>query len=320
MCQIPVGTQTADEIIDKILALPEGTQALPDGAAGAARARRSTRRCATRFAAAGYVRMRVDGKSYSVDEPPAIDHRRKHAVEVVVDRVIVRGQPARRGSPTRWRRRWTWAAACCTSPMSTTTRPEPDWNVERFSQHFACDQLRPELRAAEPASLLVQQPARLVSHLRRAGRAARGQPGAADPRSAAVAAAGRPRRLAGADERTSRSRASPRRWPGTPASRWTRPSSNSSRHSNALILHGSGEAWIDAAIRAAEGEAAAGERALRFQYKGLFPAIDEAARVSLAYRQRLDHLVSEVPCCLPRLAAAAGRRRRGCASARIGRH
>ncbi len=36
-CDIPIGTQTADEIIDKILALPEGTQALPDGAAGAAR-------------------------------------------------------------------------------------------------------------------------------------------------------------------------------------------------------------------------------------------------------------------------------------------
>ncbi|MCS6852659.1 MAG: excinuclease ABC subunit UvrA, partial [Gemmataceae bacterium] len=35
---------------------------------------------------------------------------------------------------------------------------------------------------------------------------------------------------------------------------------------------------------------------VRFQYKGLFPAIDEATRVSPAYRHRLDHLVSEVPC------------------------
>ena len=38
----------------------------------------------------GFVRIRVDGKSYNVEEPPAIDHRRKHLVEVVVDRVIVR--------------------------------------------------------------------------------------------------------------------------------------------------------------------------------------------------------------------------------------
>ena len=40
--------------------------------------------------AAGYVRIRVDGQTYSVDEPPEIDRRRKHRVEVVVDRVTVR--------------------------------------------------------------------------------------------------------------------------------------------------------------------------------------------------------------------------------------
>src|SRR5262249_10463767 len=34
----------------------------------------------------------------------------------------------------------------------------------------------------------------------------------------------------------------------------------------------------------------------RFQYKGLFPAVDEASRVSFVYRQRLEHLVDEVPC------------------------
>src|SRR5438128_4377430 len=38
----------------------------------------------------GFVRMRVDGRSYNVEEPPTIDHRRKHEVEVVVDRIVVR--------------------------------------------------------------------------------------------------------------------------------------------------------------------------------------------------------------------------------------
>src|SRR5262249_28493007 len=51
------------------------------------------------------------------------------------------------------------------------------------------------------------------------------------------------------------------------------------------ILHGTGEAWIELD---ASG--------IKFQYKGLFPAIDEISRVSPAFRQRLDHLVSEVPC------------------------
>src|SRR5207248_1376876 len=69
-------------------------------------------------------------------------------------------------------------------------------------------------------------------------------------------------------------------------------------------LHGTGEAWIP--LRPAEdaGSAAKKQRGKsetqssgpRFQYKGLFPAIDEASRVSFVYRHRLDHLVSEVPC------------------------
>src|SRR5204863_9812055 len=35
---------------------------------------------------------------------------------------------------------------------------------------------------------------------------------------------------------------------------------------------------------------------LKFQYKGLFPAVDEASRVSWVYRSKLEHLVDEVPC------------------------
>src|SRR5262249_54306989 len=52
------------------------------------------------------------------------------------------------------------------------------------------------------------------------------------------------------------------------------------------ILHGTGETWLTLADRPE----------LKFQYKGLFPSIDEASRVSTPYRQRLEHLVDEVPC------------------------
>ena len=104
-CDIPVGTQTADEIIDKILSLPEGTKLY----LMAPLERRGQEKYETlwdEMRRSGFVRMRVDGKSYNVDEPPTIDHRRKHLVEVVVDRVIVRRQSAdahrrRRGSGAR---------------------------------------------------------------------------------------------------------------------------------------------------------------------------------------------------------------------------
>ena len=46
----------------------------------------------------GFVRMRVDGKSFNVSESPTIDHRRKHAIEVVIDRLVVRHQELKRTS------------------------------------------------------------------------------------------------------------------------------------------------------------------------------------------------------------------------------
>src|SRR2546423_12634676 len=39
---------------------------------------------------AGYVRLRVDGQSYNIEEPPSIDHRRQHVAEVVIDRAIIK--------------------------------------------------------------------------------------------------------------------------------------------------------------------------------------------------------------------------------------
>jgi excinuclease ABC subunit A len=73
------------------------------------------------------------------------------------------------------------------------------------------------------------------------------------------------------------------------------------------ILHGTGETWLPISRDAKSSERSAkrvrtfrsedsASRLIKFQYKGLFPAVDEASRVSFVYRQRLEHLVDEVPC------------------------
>src|SRR5207244_7830666 len=60
------------------------------------------------------------------------------------------------------------------------------------------------------------------------------------------------------------------------------------------LLHGTGETWVP--LEESRGRSAGRTAGPHFQYKGLFPAIDEASRVSFVYRHKLDHLVSEVPC------------------------
>ncbi len=88
-CNVPIGSQSADEIIAKIMARPAGTKmflAAPLEIRVGERYETLWDECR----ASGYVRVRVDGQTYSIDRPPAIDRRRKHDVEVVIDRVTVR--------------------------------------------------------------------------------------------------------------------------------------------------------------------------------------------------------------------------------------
>src|SRR5262249_25682534 len=61
-----------------------------------------------------------------------------------------------------------------------------------------------------------------------------------------------------------------------------------------LLLHGSGDAWFALDLESASRRRTAVSP--RFQYKGLFPALDQASPVSPASRNGLEHLVTEVPC------------------------
>ncbi len=74
------------------------------------------------------------------------------------------------------------------------------------------------------------------------------------------------------------------------------------RHRRA-ILHGTGAAWFTV-------PASDGRPEFSFQYKGLFPAIEEASRVSFLYRSKLQGMVDDVPC-----AACMGARLRDDAAA-----
>ena len=136
-CGIPIGTQTADEIIDKVLSLPEGTK-LYLMAPLERRGQEKYEALWDEVRRTGFVRMRVDGKSYNVEEPPAIDHRRKHLVEVVVDRVIVRSNQRTRIADAVEAALDLGRGVMHVAHVDDT-KAEPDWRVDRFSQHFACD-------------------------------------------------------------------------------------------------------------------------------------------------------------------------------------
>ncbi|HEX5860372.1 MAG TPA: excinuclease ABC subunit UvrA, partial [Nocardioides sp.] len=94
-CGAPIERQTPQQIVDKVLALEEGRrfQVL----APVIRGRKGEyielfRQLQTQ----GFSRARVDGETYTLDQPPTLDKQKKHTIEVVVDRLAVKGTAKRR--------------------------------------------------------------------------------------------------------------------------------------------------------------------------------------------------------------------------------
>jgi excinuclease ABC subunit A len=86
---LPLEAQTISQMVDHVLNLPEGSKLML--LAPVVRNRKGEHlQLFDELRAQGFVRARVDGVVYDLDEVPALELRRKHTIEVVVDRIKVR--------------------------------------------------------------------------------------------------------------------------------------------------------------------------------------------------------------------------------------
>ncbi len=86
---LPISAQTVSQMVDRVLALPEGTRLLL--LAPVVRGRKGEyRKELAEWQRAGFQRVRIDGETYLIEEAPALDKKYKHDIEVVVDRLVVR--------------------------------------------------------------------------------------------------------------------------------------------------------------------------------------------------------------------------------------
>ncbi len=85
----PLSAQTVQQMVDQILARPEGERLMLLAPLVAAR-KGEYQHLLTELNAQGFVRARIDGSLHELDAPPQLDAKKKHDIEVVVDRFRVR--------------------------------------------------------------------------------------------------------------------------------------------------------------------------------------------------------------------------------------
>jgi excinuclease ABC subunit A len=92
---LPIESQTVSQMVDRIMALPEGTRLYL--LAPVVRGRKGEyRKELAEFGKKGYQRVKVDGAFYEIADVPALDKKFTHDIDVVVDRLVVRPDIATR--------------------------------------------------------------------------------------------------------------------------------------------------------------------------------------------------------------------------------
>ncbi|MFO1073577.1 MAG: excinuclease ABC subunit UvrA [Geminicoccaceae bacterium] len=92
---LPIEAQTVSQMVDRLLALPEGTRLYL--LAPIVRGRKGEYRKELQdLLRRGFQRVKIDGELHELDEPPALDKKRKHEIEVVVDRIVTAPDLAQR--------------------------------------------------------------------------------------------------------------------------------------------------------------------------------------------------------------------------------
>jgi excinuclease ABC subunit A len=140
-CGRPIAGQSLDQIVEQILALPEGTRFTVN--APVVRDRKGEfRDVLEELARDGFTRVKVDGEQRLLEDPIELDKKLKHTIEVVVDRLVMKPD---------LRQRLTQSVETATSlAEGLVAVDEVDGDSHLFSENFACPEHGVSLPELEP--------------------------------------------------------------------------------------------------------------------------------------------------------------------------
>ena len=147
-CGKVISQQTLDQITDKVLSLPEGSRV--QVLAPIVRAKKGEHQKVFENAKkSGYVRVRVDGIIYDLSEPIDLEKQKKHSIEIVIDRLVVRSDIRRRLADS------IEMALHLAEGIVTVLNGEEEM---MFSQNYACEECGVSLEELSPRMFSFNNP------------------------------------------------------------------------------------------------------------------------------------------------------------------
>jgi excinuclease ABC subunit A len=135
-CGQAINPQTVEQIVDQVLAHPEGTRI--QVLAPLVRGKKGTHEKVFEQARkAGFVRVRVDGAVLDLQDVPPLDKNRKHDVAIVVDRIVVRPDQASRLADSVATALQHAEGLVVVQVLGSREQPDASHDL-LFSEHYAC--------------------------------------------------------------------------------------------------------------------------------------------------------------------------------------
>ena len=153
---VTLAASTVSEMVDRVLGLPEGARILL--LAPVVQDRKGEYQQLLRaLLAQGFIRARIDGAVCELDTPPDLDRKRKHSIEVVVDRIVVQPSDAQRLAES-------FETALAVADGLALIEVLPDEGHDRgidllFSARYACPHCGYNLTELEPRLFSFNNPA-----------------------------------------------------------------------------------------------------------------------------------------------------------------
>jgi excinuclease ABC subunit A len=148
-----LAAQTVSQMVDKVLALEEGTKVML--LAPVLQGRKGEHvKLLDNLAAQGFIRARIDGEVCDLSDPPTLELHKKHTIEVVVDRLKVRDDIQLRLSES-----FETTLNLTSGTAKVAFMDDPDREELLFSANFACPHCGYSMQELEPRLFSFNNPA-----------------------------------------------------------------------------------------------------------------------------------------------------------------